>query len=41
MPASSPAAVAVLRLGVWVLNGLGRLSRKSYLQTVICRCEQA
>jgi 2-polyprenyl-3-methyl-5-hydroxy-6-metoxy-1,4-benzoquinol methylase len=41
VPASSPPGVAVLRLGLAVLNGLGRLSRKSYLQTVICRREQA
>jgi len=41
VPASSPAGAAVLRLGVGALNGLSRLSRKSYLQTVICHREQA
>lgn len=41
VPASSPAGAAVLRLGVGALNGLSRLSRKSYLQTVICHRGQA
>jgi 2-polyprenyl-3-methyl-5-hydroxy-6-metoxy-1,4-benzoquinol methylase len=41
VPASSPAGAAVLRLGVGALNGLGQLSHKSYLQTVICHREQA
>jgi hypothetical protein len=39
VPASSPAGAAALRLGVWALNCIGRLSRKSYLQTVICHRE--
>ena len=41
VPASSPAGAAVLRLGVGALNGLSQLSRKSYLQTVICHRGQA
>jgi SAM-dependent methyltransferase len=37
LPVSSKAAAAILRGGLCVLWGAGRLLRRSYLQTVICR----
>jgi SAM-dependent methyltransferase len=37
LPVSSQAADALLRLGLCVLWGAGRVLRRSYLQTLICR----
>ena len=37
IPVSSPAAALVLRAGVGLLFALGSLSRRTYLQTLICR----
>jgi len=37
LPVSNRAADAVLRVGLYVLWGAGRVLRRSYLQTLICR----
>lgn len=37
IPASSPAAEAVLRAAVWGIWLLGRLTRRTFLQVVVCR----